>query len=72
MPTLVEVEKLALDLPEADRAVLATALLDSLGPIKEEDEGIEEAVLRNSELDSDSESGMTIEQLDQKVIRRRK
>jgi hypothetical protein len=39
---------LALDLPESQRAILATDLLRSLSPVlHDEDEGIAEAFLRN-------------------------
>ena len=46
MATITEVEKLALDLPDKERAVLAAHLLLSLPPILEhQDEGIAEAKL---------------------------
>ena len=47
MATIAEVEKLALDLPETERAVLAAHLLGSLPSVlHDEDEGIAEALLR--------------------------
>ena len=47
MATRAEVEKLALDLPETERAVLAEHLLGSLPSVlHDEDEGIAEALLR--------------------------
>jgi hypothetical protein len=53
MATITEVEKLALDLPESQRAVLATRLLRSLSPVlHDEDEGIAEAFLRDADLDT--------------------
>jgi hypothetical protein len=45
MATIVEVEKLALDLPEDQRALLAARLLGSLPAVlHDEDEGIAEAL----------------------------
>jgi hypothetical protein len=47
MATRAEVEKLALDLPETERAVVAAHLLGSLPSVlHDEDEGIAEALLR--------------------------
>lgn len=45
MATIVEIEKLALSLPEKERAVLAANLLESLpGVLFDEDEGVAEAL----------------------------
>jgi len=72
MATITEVEKLALDLPERQRAILATHLLGSLSPVlHDEDEGIAEALKRDAELDTNPESGMSLEQLDRQIKRRR-
>jgi hypothetical protein len=72
MATITEVEKLALDLPESQRAILATHLLRSLSPVlHDEDEGIAEAFLRDADLDRNPELGMSLEQLDQQIERRR-
>ncbi len=72
MATISEVEKLALDLPESERAILAAHLLGSLPPIlHDEGEGIAEALRRDSDLDADPSSGMSLEQLDQAIQRRR-
>jgi putative addiction module component (TIGR02574 family) len=69
--TIAEVEKLALDLPESQRAVLAAHLLGSLPAVlHDEDEGIAEALRRDAELDSNPSSGMSLEQLDQQIERR--
>jgi hypothetical protein len=47
MSTIVDVEKLALELPEKERASLAASLLDSLqGILTDEDEGVAEALRR--------------------------
>lgn len=73
MPTVNELEKLALGLPETDRAVLASTLLDSLSPIlDDEDEGMAEALRRNEELEADPSLGMSLEQLDHRITQRRK
>ncbi len=72
MATITEVEKLALALPENHRAILAAHLLGSLSPVlHDDDEGIAEALLRDAELDANSALGMSLEQLDQQIQRRR-
>ena len=73
MATITEVEKLALDLPESERAVLAAHLLGSLPPVlHDEDEGITEALRRDQELDANSSLGMSAEQLDRQIKLRRR
>lgn len=73
MATIVEVEKLALDLPENQRALLAAHLLGSLPAVlHDEDEGISEALLRDAEFDADPALGMSLEQLDQQIDQRRR
>jgi putative addiction module component (TIGR02574 family) len=72
MATIAEVEKLALDLPESQRAVLAAHLLGSLPSVlHDEDEGIAEALRRDAELDANSWAGISLEQLDRQIERRR-
>jgi hypothetical protein len=72
MVTITEVEKLALDLPENQRAVLAAHLLGSLSSVLyDEDEGIAEALLRDADFDANPELGLSLEQLDQQIERRR-
>ena len=72
MATIAEVEKLAFDLPDSDRALLASHLLRSLPPVLEdEDEGIAEALRRDVELSSNPEAGISIDQLDEAVRDRR-
>ena len=72
MISIAEVEKLALDLPEPQRAVLAAHLLDSLPSVLDDaDEGITEALRRDAELEAHPESAITLEQLDQQVLKRR-
>ena len=54
MATIAEVETLAFDLPDSERAVLASHLLRSLPPVlDDEDDGIAEALRRDAELNSD-------------------
>jgi len=73
MATIIEVEKLALDLPENQRALLAAHLLGSLAPVlQDEDEGIAEALLRDGEFDTNPALGMSLEQLDQQIDQRRR
>ena len=71
MATIIEVERLALDLSESQRAVLAVHLLRSLPPVlQDEDDGIAEALRRDAELDAKPEMGLTLEQLDRQVAHR--
>ena len=72
MATIAEIEKLALDLPESERAILAAHLLGSLPSIlHDEDEGVAEALRRDAEFEADPSTGISLEQLDQQVQRRR-
>jgi putative addiction module component (TIGR02574 family) len=72
MATIAEVEKLAFDLPDSDRAVLAAHLLRSLPAVLHyDDEGIAEALRRDAELDDDPGLGITLDQLDQRIRDRR-
>ena len=72
MATILEVEKLALDLSENERAVLAAHLLGSLPPVLQDaDEGIAMALRRDAELDANPSGGLSLEQVDQQVNRRR-
>ena len=68
MASMTEVEKLAFDLPDSQRAVLAAHLLASLLPVlDDEDEGMAEALRRDAELDADPRSGMSLDQLVKQV-----
>jgi putative addiction module component (TIGR02574 family) len=72
MATIIEIEKLALDLSENERAVLAAHLLGSLPPVLHDaDEGIAEALRRDADLEADPSGGLSLEQLDQQVERER-
>lgn len=73
MATIAEVEKLALDLSDSERAILASHLLRSLPPVlQDEDEGLAEALRRDAELDANPEAGITLDQLDQRISDRRR
>jgi len=64
MSTILEVEKLALELTEQERASLAANLLHSLPPIlSDEDEGVAEALRRDAEMQADSTQGMSLSDL---------
>jgi hypothetical protein len=70
--TITEVEKLALDLPGDQRAVLAAHLLGSLPSVlQDEDEGIAEALLRDAELSANASPAISLEELDERIERRR-
>jgi len=70
--TIADVEKLALDLPENQRAVLAAHLLGSLPPVlHDEDEGIAEALRRDAELSAETSSAISLKELDERIERRR-
>ena len=72
MPTITEVEKLALDLSDNQRAVLAAHLLESLPPVVHDvDEGMAEALRRDAELDANPSSSISLKQLDEQIQRRR-
>ena len=72
MATMTEVEKLASDLPESQRAVLAAHLLGSLPAVlHDEAEGIAEALRRDAGFAENPALGISIEQLDQEIVRRR-
>ncbi len=68
---ITDVEKLALDLPENQRAALAADLLESLPRVLHgEDEGIAEALRRDAELDAKPSSSISLKQLDEQIERR--
>ena len=53
MASIVDIEKLALSLPEKQRATLAANLLESLpGVLSDEDEEVAEALRRDADLDA--------------------
>jgi hypothetical protein len=68
MSTIIEIEKMALDLSERERATLAANLLDSLpGILSEEDEGIAVALRRDAELDSEPSQSLSLSELDSHI-----
>jgi hypothetical protein len=72
MAAIDDVEKLALDLPESQRAVLAAHLLGSLSPFLQDlDEGMAEARRRDAELDANPALGVGLEDLDRRIKNRR-
>lgn len=72
MTSVTEIEKLALTLPDSQRAQLATHLLESLPPaMSEPDDGVAEALRRDAELDEQPDSGLSLEEFDAEIRRRR-
>jgi len=72
MATIVEIDKLALSLPEEERAALAANLLESLpGVWFDEDEGVAEALRRDSEVDSNPDQIISLAPLDAQIQSRR-
>ena len=72
MSTIIEVEKLALELTEQERATLAANLLDSLPAIlSDEDEGIAEALRRDAEIEADPNKAISLAELDSLIQGRR-
>ena len=73
MSSVVEVEKLALELSDRERAALAANLLSSLpGILSDEDEGIAEALRRDAELNADPSKALSLAQLDSQIHGRRR
>jgi hypothetical protein len=72
MPTMEEIEEVALSLPEKQRAILATHLLSSLSPsLSAEDDGELEALQRDHELQSGALKILSFAQLESKIKQRR-
>jgi putative addiction module component (TIGR02574 family) len=73
MATIFEIEKLALTLPEEERATLAANLLDSLpGVLSDEDEGVAEALRRDAEMNENPNQAISLAQLDSQIQSRRR
>ncbi|MCC7306725.1 MAG: addiction module protein [Acidobacteria bacterium] len=73
MSVVTDVEKLALELSDSDRAKLAEKLIRSLpGPFIEDDDydGIKEAIRRSREMDENPEMSISMEQLDEMIRKR--
>ena len=68
MPSLIDLEPQVLALPERDRAALASILLSSLPPVlADADDGISEALRRDSEMDSDPSVQMTLAEFEREA-----
>lgn len=73
MATVIEIEKLALDLSEHERARLAANLLESLpGVLSDDDEGIAEALRRDTDLEANPDQAISLAQLDSQIQSRRR
>ena len=73
MATVIEIEKLALDLSEQERARLAANLLESLpGVLSDEDEGIAEALRRDADIEANPDQAISLAQLDSQIQNRRR
>jgi hypothetical protein len=64
MATLTEIEKLAFELPERQRGILASKLLQSLKAVLDDDDGYAEASRRDAEMDENPEMEISLEELD--------
>jgi len=70
--SIVEVEKLALTLPERQRAALAANLLQSLPAVlSDKDEGVTEALRRDAEIEGSSSQTLSFDQFDSEIQTRR-
>ena len=70
--SIVEVEKLALTLSDRQRAVLAANLLQSLPAVlADEDEGVTEALRRDTEIEDGSSQTLSFDQFDSEIQSRR-
>lgn len=71
MSTIVEIEKLALDLTEKERATLAANLLNSLpGVLSDDDEGAAEAMRRDAEIEADPAQSISLAEFDSLIKNR--
>jgi hypothetical protein len=72
MATLSELEPQVLALPERDRADLAARLLSSLPPmLDDEDDGVAEALRRESEAEHDPSASISMEEFERGIARLR-
>ncbi|MBL8183102.1 MAG: addiction module protein [Blastocatellia bacterium] len=62
-----DIERMAFDLPENQRARLADSLLRSLSEYLIDDDEVAEAIRRDREMDADPRSGISLEELDRSV-----
>ena len=72
MATIIEIRKLALDLPEQERATLAANLLESLpGVLSAENEGVAEAIRRDAEIEADPKHAISLDELNMCIKQRK-
>lgn len=72
MASIAEIEKLASELTDSQRAILAAHLIQSLPSVlHDDDEGIAEALRRDAEFEKNPAIGMSLEQLDEHIRTRR-
>ena len=70
--SIVEVEKVALTLPERQRAAPAANLLQSLPAVlSDKDEGVTEALRRDAEIEGSSRQTLSFDQFDSEIQTRR-
>lgn len=70
MARLSEINALAMNLTVSERATLASHLLHSLPPeFEDEDDGVAEALRRDSEMDADPSMCITLDELQRSVGR---
>lgn len=63
MSSEAEFEQYAMELPEKQRATFALHLLNSLpAPLQDQDEGIEEALLRDDEMNARPSMGLSLDE----------
>ena len=72
--SVAEIEALALEMSQSDRAHLASRLLRSLPPpsFENDDDLVAEAERRDREMDKDPSRGMSIDELDELIANRRR
>lgn len=71
MSTIAEVESLAFQLSVTERARLASKLLESLPEmLRDEDEGVAEALRRREELIANPETGISVDELRNRIAER--
>ncbi len=73
MTALTEIEKLAFELPERQRAALAARILASLPAIlSDSDAGVSEARRRDAEMDENPRIGIGMAHFDRLISKRRR
>jgi len=73
MTTLMEVERLAFELPEKQRATLAAHILESLPVLfSDSDEGIAEASRRDEAMDNNVSARIELAQFEKMVAERKR